>query len=124
MEHVPSLPVRRDWTDDPYPQGILSINWEARFATLIANGGTNGGDGGWIRLLGYSIGEEAQVKVFGMGTPDLTEHDPEITIGSLEGDGIVYPSGHALTIGKKNLSTNFSGVSSATGRDRAPLPVR
>jgi autotransporter-associated beta strand protein len=80
-------------------------------ATLIANGGTNGGEGGSILLNDGSLGATARIEVFGNGTLDISGHDtPGVTIGSLEGDGLVSLGANNLTLGSNNLSTTFSGV--------------
>ena len=80
-------------------------------ATLIANGGTNGGEGGSILLNDGSLGGTARIEVFGNGTLDISAHDiPGVIIGSLEGDGLVSLGANNLTLGSNNLSTTFSGV--------------
>jgi autotransporter-associated beta strand protein len=85
-------------------------------ATLIANGGVNGGAGGLIRFSAGS-GGTARVKVFGNGTGDFTNgnldtstSNPGPTIGSIEGTGAVFLGASNLTVGSNNLSTTFSGV--------------
>ena len=85
-------------------------------ATLIATGGTNGGEGGFIRFVGYPQTDSARIEVFGNGTFDasdvLNRQAPTI-IGSLEGDGIAVIGTilgkETLRIGTNNLSTLFSG---------------
>ncbi|HEY3602194.1 MAG TPA: autotransporter-associated beta strand repeat-containing protein [Chthoniobacterales bacterium] len=68
-------------------------------------------------FLAGSDGNAARVEVFGNGNLDLRQHNaqPPMTIGSLEGDGIVFLNQHSLTIGGNNLSTNFSGVVQGNG---------
>jgi autotransporter-associated beta strand protein len=79
-------------------------------ATLIANGGSNGG-GGQIIFSNSSTGNTARVEIFGNGTLVLTPfRSTGLTIGSLEGDGIVDLGGFTLTVGANNLSTTFSGL--------------
>ena len=80
-------------------------------ATLVANGGTNGGLGGTISFGDVSYGDNAIIQVFGNGSlEDVTYHVAPLSIGSLEGDGIVKLSAdHALNIGANGLSTTFSG---------------
>jgi autotransporter-associated beta strand protein len=73
-------------------------------ATLMAKGGSNGGAGGSIFL---GQGAEARVEVFGNGNLNI---GAATTIGSLEGDGIVFLGTNQLTVGTNNLSTAFSGV--------------
>ncbi len=83
-------------------------------ATLIANRGSGGGVGGSILFLGKSHGGLARVEVFGNGNLDLStltlSNSPSVTIGSIEGDGLVFLGDRNLTVGSNNLSTNFSGV--------------
>ena len=78
-------------------------------ATLIANGGR--GDGGLIEFSGNSTGGTAHVQVFGNGNLDISYHNsPGVTVGSLEGDGIVFLGDRNLTVGSSNASTVFSGL--------------
>jgi autotransporter-associated beta strand protein len=81
-------------------------------STLIANGGTNGGEGGWIALTCETSGDSPRVEVFGNGTVYLGGQcgNPTITVGSLEGDGIVAMSNFPLIVGLNNLSTIFAGT--------------
>ena len=78
---------------------------KAAQATLIANGGSNGGLGGVIEFYG-TPSQAPRVEVFGNGI--LEDINGGATIGSLEGDGIVLLS-YPLIIGSNNASTNFSG---------------
>ena len=65
---------------------------------------------------GASDGAQARVQLLGNGELDLFGlTNPGLTIGSLEGDGIVVLFGYSLTIGSNNLSTKFSGVIRAGG---------
>jgi autotransporter-associated beta strand protein len=83
----------------------------AESATLIANGGTNGGDGGAIFFEENSTGGTVRVEVFGNGTLDVSGHNsPGVTIGSIEGEGDVFLGTNNLAVGSNNLSTIFSGV--------------
>jgi autotransporter-associated beta strand protein len=85
----------------------------AATATLIANGGVGSGvgEGGGILFQDNSVGAQARVELFGNGFLDIRGHDtPELTIGSLEGDGLVFLGGANLSVGSNNLSTTFSGV--------------
>jgi autotransporter-associated beta strand protein len=86
----------------------------AESATLIANGGTNGGEGGAIFFEENSTGGTARVEVFGNGILDLSGHyfhnSLGVTIGSIEGDGDVFLGTNNLTVGSNNLNTAFSGV--------------
>lgn len=80
-------------------------------ATIIAYGGSNGGGGGAIYFQSYGDGGFARVELFGNGYLNLFNlFNPGVTIGSLEGNGIVFLEGDTLSIGSNNLSTTFSGV--------------
>lgn len=84
---------------------------DAGNATLIANGGSNGGEGGFIQYRLGSTGGTARVEVFGNGTLDISQHDlPGVTTGSVEGSGLVFLGGVNLTVGTNNLSGTFSGL--------------
>jgi autotransporter-associated beta strand protein len=84
---------------------------DAGNATLIANGGANGGAGGFIQYRLGSTGGTARVEVFGNGTLDISQHDlPGVTTGSIEGNGLVFLGGVNLIVGANNLSTIFSGL--------------
>ena len=84
---------------------------DAGNATLIANGGLGGGDGGSIQFATASTGGTARVEVFGNGNLDISRHDaPGVTIGSIEGNGAVFLGANNLTVGTNNLSTTFSGL--------------
>jgi len=91
-------------------------------ATLIANGGP--GDGGVILFYTSPIGSTARVELFGNGNLDVSP--PSIvprnhTIGSIEGNGLVFLGFNYLTLGSNNLSTNFSGVIQDYGGSGASL---
>ena len=82
-------------------------------ATLIANGGVGSGEGegGGIVFHYSSTGGEARVEVFANGFLDVRGRDiPELTIGSLEGDGLVFLGNVNLSVGSNSLSTVFSGL--------------
>jgi autotransporter-associated beta strand protein len=80
-------------------------------ATLSANGGTNGGEGGAIFFEENSTGGTARVEVFGNGILDVSGHNsPGVTIGSVEGEGDVFLGTNNLAVGSNNLSTSFFGV--------------
>jgi autotransporter-associated beta strand protein len=80
-------------------------------ATLIANGGTNGGLGGLIDFQGRTrTGGKARVELFGDGTMRIDgHHAPGVTVGSIEGDGVIILGSNKLTVGTNNLNTVFSG---------------
>ena len=80
-------------------------------STLIANGSDNGEAGGVIGFYDTATGGTARVEVFGNGNLDISYHDlPGMTLGSIEGDGIVFLGQDDLTVGSNNLATVFSGI--------------
>ncbi len=86
-------------------------------ATLIAHGGSNGGFGASLLFGSASSGGTSKIKVFGNGYLDIsTLTVTGLTIGSLEGDGVVYVGTRNLTVGSDGLSTVFSGVIHDGGR--------
>ena len=98
--------------DDPQAIGgridIIS-SASAGSATMIANGGQT--DGGFISYETISEGGSARIELFGNGTLDVSSPAaPVTTIGSLEGNGLVFLGGKNLTVGFNRLSTTFSGV--------------
>jgi len=89
----------------------FQFNSTADNATLIANSGELGGEGGKIRFSENADGWTAQVQVFGSGNLAISaQNTPGVTIGSLEGSGIVYLGARNLTVGSNNMSKTFSGV--------------
>jgi len=85
-------------------------------AILMANGASGDGLGGVISFQNDSLGGTARVKVFGNGSLDISSHNaPGVTIGSLEGDGVVGLGANNLAIGSNNLSATFSGVIRGAG---------
>jgi autotransporter-associated beta strand protein len=67
--------------------------------------------GATIYLADDSSGGESAVQVYGGGNLDVDFHSlPGATIGSLEGDGLVFLGGVNLSIGSNDLDTTFSGV--------------
>jgi autotransporter-associated beta strand protein len=88
----------------------------ANAATLIANGGAGPGSGATILFAGESDGGTARVEVFGNGNVDISrDPTPDITIGSLEGNGLVFLGANKLTVGANNLNTSFAGTISDEG---------
>lgn len=80
-------------------------------ATLIINGGVGGGEGVLAQFFFDSTGGTARIEVFDNGALDIGVHNaPGISIGSIEGTGLVFLGALNLTVGSNNLSTNFSGV--------------
>src|SRR6266487_3772220 len=86
-------------------------------ATLIANSGTGGGEGGQIFFNEESTGGTSRVELFGNGSLEISAHAASgVTIGSIEGDGDAFLGANNLTVGSNNLSTIFSGVIQDGGR--------
>jgi fibronectin-binding autotransporter adhesin len=80
-------------------------------ATLIANGGTGGGGGGGIVFAEEAEGGTATIKLFGNGALDISAHiAPGVTVGSIEGNGLVLLGARTLSVGSNNASTSFSGT--------------
>jgi autotransporter-associated beta strand protein len=86
-------------------------------ATLIANAGQSGGEGGVIEFRDRADGGQASVQVFGNGTLQIVNFvRSNVTIGSLEGDGVVLiDSPTLLRVGKNGQSTTFSGTIQGSG---------
>jgi autotransporter-associated beta strand protein len=83
---------------------------DAGNALCVINGGTDGGPGGSLEFVLNSTGGTSRIELFGKGTLDITFHyRSALTVGSLEGDGIVLLGHKNLTIGSNNLTTEFSG---------------
>ncbi|MEY2496366.1 MAG: hypothetical protein QOJ45_2858 [Verrucomicrobiota bacterium] len=80
-------------------------------ATLIANGGTGGGNGGLILFANGSKGGTARIEVFGNAGLDISgQNERGLTIGSIEGTGRVFLGSNKLSVGSNGLNTTFSGV--------------
>lgn len=80
-------------------------------ATLVANGGVNGGRGGLIQFLDRSEGGTSRVQLFEDGRMDLVFHQPpRMVVGSIEGDGLLAVEDNNLRVGSNNLNTTFAGV--------------
>ena len=86
------------------------LNSHAANATLIANGGSNGGGRGRIAFFDSATGDTARVELFGNGLLDLTGRSKALTLGSIEGDGLINLGSVNLSVGSSNLTTTFSGV--------------
>src|SRR5438874_3486706 len=85
-------------------------------ATLVANGGSNGDRGGSIQFFNDSSGGQARVKIFGNGFLNIGGHNaPGVSIGSIQGSGLVFLGALNLTVGSNNRDTVFSGVISGSG---------
>jgi autotransporter-associated beta strand protein len=80
-------------------------------STITADGGTDGGVGAVINFAGDSDGGTARLIVLDNGNLQAGLHNsPGATIGSLEGDGLVFLGGQQLSVGNTTLNTTFSGV--------------
>jgi autotransporter-associated beta strand protein len=91
-------------------------NATAGNATLIANPGTNGGDGGAIIFQDNPDGGTARIELFGNGTLDISRFfSGFVSTGSIEGDGLVVLGSKNLILGANNLSTKFSGLIQGAG---------
>jgi autotransporter-associated beta strand protein len=84
---------------------------------VVAQGGSNGGLGGMIKLEAKPTTlDQAQFRVLVNGAMDLSGlTQSAVTIGSLAGSGSVDNAGFNLTVGNNNLSTLFSGAISGRG---------
>ena len=75
------------------------------------DGAVSGAAGGVTSFLEDSAGGTARIKVVGTGTLDLSAHNaPGVTVGSIEGTGLVLLGANNLTVGANNTTTVFSGV--------------
>jgi autotransporter-associated beta strand protein len=97
--------------------GLVVFNDQssAQNATLIAEG-TLGKIGGEISFNASSSGDGASVKVVGSGILNIqTVTGSSLTIGSLEGDGLVLLGSKGLVEGSNNANTTFRGVIDESG---------
>jgi autotransporter-associated beta strand protein len=79
----------------------LGIGDRAGNATFIANGGE-------IIFDAFSNGDTARVEIFGNGLL-YTADSFDLTLGSIEGDGIIELGDDGLKVGSNNLITVFAG---------------
>ena len=90
---------------------VINNGASAANSTLIANGSIGSFPGGAIDFQGDGDGGQCRVEVFGNGGLYLDNHLPgSVTIGSIEGGGLVQLAANNLTVGSNNLSTTFSGL--------------
>ncbi len=90
-------------------------NSAANSATLIAYGGAGPNSGGSI-LFTNSSGGTARVEVFGNGNIDFSRvFVANNTIGSVEGNGLVFLGAGKLAIGGNNINTTFAGTITEQG---------
>ena len=87
-------------------------NTTAANATIVATGGSNGGNGGLVQFpANNATGGTCRIELLGNSQLEMAaDRDDDLTIGSLEGEGTATLGGHALIIGSNNLSTTFSGL--------------
>jgi hypothetical protein len=97
-------------------QTIFNDSSTAGSAILVAGGGYYGASGG-ILFNGTSTGGTAQVSVSRGGSGnspsgylDISGHEADMTIGSIEGGGGVRLGANDLTVGTNNINTTFFGV--------------
>lgn len=80
-------------------------------ATVSVYGGlTIDAPGGLLRALTKSTGGSCRLEIFGNGIFDLRYHTSGLTIGSLNGDGLVDLGSNTLRIGDGGFDSNFSGT--------------
>lgn len=78
-------------------------------STLTASGGA--GEGGSIFFWDDSTADFARVVLFDNGYLNVAHHNPNgLTIGSIEGNGVVFLGATILSVGNNNLDTTFSGT--------------
>jgi autotransporter-associated beta strand protein len=103
------------------PPATLTFNntSTAGDSTLVATNGPSPNTGGSITFLADSQGGTARVELSGPtgpGTLTIGSHNlPGVTIGSVEGAGLVVLGSRNLTVGSNSLSTTFSGTIQGTG---------
>ena len=92
--------------------GILIVDGGATAdqATLVVNGAVAGATGGQILFAHDALGATARVEAFDRGSFDISLHVvPGVTIGSLEGNGVVFLGSDNLAVGSVKRNTVFSG---------------
>ncbi len=98
--------------------GVIAGKGIAGNGTFIANPGTDGGYGGRIRYYNSERIKDtstARMELFGNGSMDISYGIENRTVGSIEGDGLIYLGGAPLTVGTDNLSTTFAGIIQDSG---------
>jgi autotransporter-associated beta strand protein len=90
---------------------ILASSATAGEATLVATGATADGEaGGSIILADDSLGGNARIELFGNGSFDISSHElPGVSVGSIEGSGVVFLGAMNLEVGGNDLTTMLSG---------------
>jgi autotransporter-associated beta strand protein len=90
---------------------VFNAGSNAENSTLIANNGVGTSVGGAILFEGDGDGGTSRNEIFGNGTLSVGDHAPPgVTVGSIEGDGIIDLGANNLTVGSNGLSTTFSGL--------------
>jgi autotransporter-associated beta strand protein len=100
------------------PGGSVSFNntSSAENGTFIIEGGTDFGTGGTLQFVSDSTGGQARVEVFDNGSLLISSHNtPGVSIGSIEGTGLVVLGARNLTVGSNNQNTIFSGSIQGVG---------
>ncbi len=94
-------------------RGLVSFAYTstAGNTTIICYGEPADGEGGTAFFAQSSTGGTARIELFGKGTLSLTNRDvAKLTVGSIEGNGLVKLEDNELIVGGNNLSTTFAGV--------------
>jgi autotransporter-associated beta strand protein len=92
-----------------YP-GFVAGTPTAENARIIANSGSNGGQGGRIYFNGDARGGNARVELAHDGVLSVEYTGASgISLGSIEGNGRLLLGSTNLAVGKNNLDTTFSG---------------
>jgi autotransporter-associated beta strand protein len=106
--------------DVEFAGNSFGTNSTAGHANLIADGVAGSGQGGSIFFLDNAKGGDANITLFGTGNLDLSPHDPfaspGVTIGSLQGDGLVFLGSFRLVVSNES-DVAFAGVISDGGID-------
>jgi autotransporter-associated beta strand protein len=80
-------------------------------ANVMVTGGNNAGPGGAVGFFDQASGGTAQFTLSGNGAISFHMSKlPELTMGSLNGSGIISMGSKTLTIGATNLDSTFGGV--------------
>jgi hypothetical protein len=115
--HATIISAGDDFNGTGSGQTIFNDSSTAESATLVANGGLYAYRSGGILFNDMSTGGTARVQVsrgFPLNAPngylDISGNQSGVTIGSLEGDGVVSLGANDLTVGTNNMNTVFSGT--------------
>jgi len=93
--------------------GTFTVNDNALFefaghstagnATITLNDGN-------LQFFDQATGGTARFQIFGVSNLDTSAHITPLTVGSIEGDGVVFLGATSLTVGGNNSSRVFSGT--------------